>query len=267
MLRPLFALACLASAAAAQPQSEAPAAPEPIEAMVLGVYHFAGGSDLNNLELDDHLSPTRQAEIKAVLDRLEAFAPTKIMVELEPEHANAFNARYTAWRDGEAELTANERDQLGMRLAARLGHDRLYAIDHQTGMDFDAMMDAAQTAGQSGLLANFQAANAEIQAYIAALEDQTVLQRLRMMNDPANADLHAIYLTLAQMGTVDNPVGAREMTKWWGRNLVTFARAAQHSAPGDRVLVIYGGGHKYLLDQFFSESREFVLVDAMTVLD
>lgn len=251
----------LAAAAAAHLAGQPAPQSAPVEVMVLGSYHFAGGADLNNLEVDNHLSPQRQAEIQEVLDHIARFQPDKIMVELTPEHEDAFNARYDRWRNGEGELVANERDQLGMRLAARLGHDRIYAVDHQSGMDFNAMIGAAQAAGQTRLLGEFQAGNGQIQAFMRELEAGSVLDRLRIMNQPENGELHSLYLTLAQMGTPDEPVGAEQMVQWWGRNLITFARIAQHSEPGDRVLVIYGSGHKFLLDQYFDQAIGFEVVD------
>jgi hypothetical protein len=73
-------------------------------------------------------------------------------------------------------------------------------------------------------------------------------------------------MTLAQMGTRDNRVGARDMAAWWGRNMHIYAQIAQLSEPGDRILVIYGSGHKFLLEQYFSQSREFQLVDPLDYL-
>jgi len=132
-----------------------------IEVMVLGSYHFTGGGqDLHNANVDDHLAPQRQAEIQTVVDTLAAFAPDKIMVELTPEYEADFNARYEAYRTGTDALGVNERDQLGMRLAAQLDHDRLYAIDHASDMDFEAMIGAAQAGEQTRLMGEFGNFNA-----------------------------------------------------------------------------------------------------------
>ncbi len=268
----LAALAALTLAAAcvtapADAQTPAPAEDARAQVMVLGVYHFrAGGSDYIENRVDDHLSSRRQAEIADVLDRLERFQPTKIIVELEPEHEAAFNARYRRYLAGEAELGVNERDQLGMALARRLGHESLYAADFSTGMDFDAMMGAARAAGQDHLLGRFEPAIAAVEAEQAEAASITVRERLARMNTPEAQAPHDIYMTLAQMGTRENPVGAREMTNWWGRNMTIFAQIAQVSEPGDRILVIYGQGHKFLLDQFFAQAREFELVDPVPYL-
>ncbi|MGJ3233164.1 MAG: DUF5694 domain-containing protein [Oceanicaulis sp.] len=254
-----LALLCIAPAALAQ---------EPIEVMVLGTYHFdGGGADLHNADVEDPRSPEGQRQIAELLDRLEPFAPTKIMVELTPEHEDRFNAAYRAFLAGEHELSVNERQQVGMALAARLGHDRLYAVDFQNGMDFEAMLGAAQANEQGRVLAQFDAFNTDIAAFMREIEAMGVMERLRVMNGPAASDMHDGYFILAQMGAPHDPVGAREMGAWWERNLIIFSNIAFHAEPGDRVLVIYGSGHKPLLDQFFAGAPGFTLIDSLAYLE
>lgn len=240
------------------------------EVMILGTYHFTGGgADLVNAEVDDYLAEDRQAEIAELVERLAAFAPTRIAVELLPEHEAQFNERYQAYTEGQYELTVNERQQIGMRLARRLGHDRLYAVDAQSDMDFDAMFGAAGAAGQTDLMDQVQSAIAAIQAWAAedANPDRTVSERLASHNDAATiAELNSSYLLLAQMGGRDNPVGAEQMELWWGRNLRIFSNIADIAGPEDRVLVIYGSGHKYLLDQFVQDAPNLIWVDPMAYL-
>lgn len=269
MLKPALVFACLLLTASPALAQERPGTMNPAqtEVMVLGTFHFTGGGrDYVNQEVDDFLSASRQAEIDAVLDRLEAFAPDRIIVEIEPGHQAWINDRYHAWQAGEAELQVNERDQLGLKLAARLGHPMVYGVDYQNGMDFDAMMGAAQAAGQEALIGEFQAAIGEVQALMGELSDLPIREQLLTHNDPDFQSQHNLYLTLARMGTVENPVGAYNMADWWGRNMIIFARIAQISQPGERVLVIYGSGHKYLLDQYFDQAKGFSVADPLTYL-
>jgi len=264
-----FAFAALAltlSPATAIAQQDEP----PAQVMVLGTFHFTGGGqDYINPEVDDYLAPARQAEIEAVVERLAEFNPTRIVVELDPEAEDRFNALYDAYRRGEHTLTVDERQQIGMRLAARLGHERLYAADYSSGMDFDAMMAAGQANGQDRLMARMEELRAAIEAEDARLNrpEISVTERLIAANAPDFLELHNIYLTLAQLGSVENPAGAREMTNWWGRNLQIFAQISWIAEPGERVLVIYGSGHKFLFDQFIQDAVEMEWVDALDYLE
>lgn len=44
-------------------------------------YHFVSKANLVNMPIDDPMSPARQAQIKALVDRLSAFHPTKVVLE------------------------------------------------------------------------------------------------------------------------------------------------------------------------------------------
>lgn len=260
------ALALTFAPAAAIAQEEE----QPARVMVLGTFHFTGGGqDYVNSEVDDYLAPARQAEIEAVVEQLAEFNPTRIVVELDPEAEDRFNAQYDAYRRGEHTLTVNERQQIGMRLAARLGHDRLYAADYSSGMDFDAMMAAGQANGQGHLMARMEELRATIEAMDARLNrpDVSVTERLIATNEPEFLQMHNIYLTLAQLGGPGNPVGATEMTQWWGRNLHIFAQISWVAEPGERVLVIYGSGHKFLFDQFIQDAVEMEWVNPLDYLE
>ncbi|MDG2043732.1 MAG: DUF5694 domain-containing protein [Maricaulis sp.] len=239
------------------------------EILVLGSFHFTGGgADYINGEAINIMDEQRQAEIDSVLTRLEAFAPNKILVELGPEYEDSFNARYREFAAGERELGVNERQQIGWALAARLGHDQLYAIDYSGGMDFDAMLAAAQEAGRPDIVEDFNQFVAPIQAYMAEADDpsHSILERFQTLNGPQEVEFHHLYLLLAQMGHADNRAGADNMTQWWGRNLHIFANISAEALPGDRVLVIYGSGHKYLLDQYVDHAPNLTWVDPMDYL-
>ena len=80
-------------------------------------------------------------------------------------------------------------------------------------------------------------------------------------------DCKAYYLSVAQMGTVENPLGALQIADWWKRNLVIFARAAHYSEPSDTVLIVFGAGHKHQLERHFREAHGFELVDPLPYLD
>lgn len=248
-----------------------PSESEPAEVMVLGTFHFnGGGQDYINPEVDNYLSDERQAEIELLVEQLAEFQPNKIAVELSLEHEDRFNELYEQFRQGEHTLTVNERQQIGMRLAAILGHDWIYAVDYNgSGMDFETMFASANEEGQLQILGRLDTLQQDITSLEASLNSPnvSVMERLRHHNMFEFQQRHDVYMSFAQIGSREDPVGAVEMTHWWGRNLIIFGNIAKISEPGDRILVIYGSGHKYLLDEFFDHAAEFVLVDSLEYLE
>jgi hypothetical protein len=88
------------------------------------------------------------------------------------------------------------------------------------------------------------------------------------MNRPqAILDNHRMYFDIATLGDSESQPGAAWVGTWYARNLRIFANLTRLTAsPQDRILVIYGAGHAYLLRQFAIESNAFRLVDVDQVL-
>jgi Family of unknown function (DUF5694) len=112
------------------------------QVMVLGVYHFNNpNADVVKSNFSDHLSEKKQREIAELLELLARFKPTKIVVEAPPEQVAVQN-NYLAYLKGEYQLTANESEQIGFRLAKRFRHAQVYLADHRLGFDFDSIFKA-----------------------------------------------------------------------------------------------------------------------------
>lgn len=257
----LLALCALALAAApAAAQTPAPRA----QVMVLGVYHMEDpGLDYANRTVDDVLTPRRQEEIEAVARALAEFRPTRIAIEAEPSRDSAFNARYRAYLAGSYALTRDERDQLGLRMARMLGHERVYPVDYKLDMDVGGTIQFAAQNGQGELVQRMttviQAMMAEQNARMATSSVGAVLADA----NSARADsMHGWYMVMATVGRDTAYRGAHEVSNWYRRNLYIFANIARVAQPGERVLVIMGSGHGTLLRQFVDESPELDLVSA-----
>ena len=258
-LLPLAGAACAALLAAAPAPAQQRA-----QVMVLGTYHMDNpGLDYANLQADDVLTERRQAEIAQVARALAAWAPTRIAVEAAPEHDSLVNARYAAYRAGTRALTRSETEQIGFRLAAMLGHDRVHPIDWKKDMDIDAVFRFAMENGQGALV---QELGGRIQAMIADMQARmatTPVGRILWEANSARADsMHGGYLALATIGAGDRYPGAEQVAAWYERNLHMYANIARVAAPGERVLVIVGSGHGTLLRQFVDEAPHLDRVDA-----
>jgi len=252
---------------AAQVPDFSPAGPRP-KVVVVGTFHMANPNlDYVKSSADDMLSPTRQAEIRVVVDRLKSFARTKIAVEA-PHGSDAVNQRYRSYLAGSYALTADEIDQIAFRIAKELGLSRLEPIDFKKEMEIGAAIGYAAEHGQSGLAERLEAAFAAIGQLMASLSPRSVLEQLRFHNDErVMAALDRGYLVLAEAGSGDHPVGADVVAGWYERNLKIAMNVVRLATrPSDRVLVLIGSGHGKLLRQFLRESPDVELTSAADYL-
>lgn len=259
----LFFLATMVALALAPARAADEAAP--VEVAVLGVYHFSGGgSDAVTTDQDDHRSPRRQAEIAQVIDLLARFAPTKILVEVPVERQADLDAEFRAYAAGGGGGDPSEIQQLAMRLASRLGHRGIHAVDYRNMVDFDLGLASATPAQQAGFGRRMESVQALAQSIEAP--GSSVLERLQLVNSRSFDAVHGLYLLLAQMNGDSGYRGADQAALWWTRNLRIFANMARIAEPGDRVLVIYGAGHKLLLERFVTDTPGWTLVSTDEIL-
>lgn len=249
-------------------QAQAPAPAEPAQLMVLGVYHFANpGLDVVKVDIADVLSPGRQAEIQSVVESLARFRPTRIAVEASPASMPRLDSLYEAYRSGRHELSRDETQQLGFRLAAMHEHPRVYPVDYRTDFPFGALIEYAEDHDPE-----FLAFVEEERERMTAEENRqqkenTVAEILRQDNDPEGlADSHAIYLRFARVGAGDTYVGAELLTKWYERNIYIFNNIQRLAQPGERILLIIGGGHAPILRELADSDPELALVDPLAYL-
>jgi hypothetical protein len=245
----LTLLLCAATTAAATP-AIVPEGP-PIDVVVLGTFHFDNpGRDIANIQVDDVLAPKRQAEIAQILDGLARFAPTKVMVESQRRlPGTSFHERYPLYREGKLEPSRNEVVQIGFALAKRLNHANVYAVDVDGDFPFDAVMAFVKKSGREGRLsAQIDAIQDWTTNVTRELKTKTLGHVLRQHNEPAAiANDNAFYLELLRYGANDEQPGANLVAAWYQRNLNICARTVQVAEPGDRILVVYGSGHSFLL--------------------
>jgi len=177
----MTAMGALAPAQGASSKEEAKRA----EVLVLGVYHMANpGHDIFNMQADDVLAPKRQQEIAELAAVLEKFKPTKIAVEHDSQ--GKLNERYAKYLAGQYLLTANEIDQIGIRLAKDLGHAAIYAVDADGDFPFQRVINYAKATGQSAKLEAMMGDIGEmVKAQGEYLKNHTVLQTLLYMNSDA----------------------------------------------------------------------------------
>ena len=248
MKRLLCLLALTLPAAAQQPRPEI---------LVLGTFHMNNpGHDVFNMQVDDVLAPKRQAEIAQVIETLKRFNPTKIALEADV-YSDRRPKEYADYLAGKHELTRNEIEQLGFRLAKELGHKTVYPVDVDGDFPWQRFVNYAKGSGRAKEL---DALTGEIGAMVKAqnayLGSHTILETLLYMNaDQKVAEDVGFYYREAQLGEAGDWPGADLVADWFRRNVRIYSNVMQLVAsPNERVLVIYGAGHLGWLQHDFASN-------------
>lgn len=225
------------------------------EVLVLGVWHMANLTE----ETEDILSARRQAEIAEVMELLKRFEPTKIALENAFYRSDELSNVYADYLEGEHELTRNERQQLGFRLAAELGHRTVYSIDADGDFPLPRLQDYVKARGHQE---EYDAVRREfgewLEAWDAYLTSHTVLEAMLYMNsDEYAAELMAHDYELAHFGEPWNWAGPHLLSEWFHRNARIYSNIVHLiDSPDERVLVIIGAGHlAWLRHNFTSDPK------------
>lgn len=239
--------------------------------LVLGTGHLNNpGRDLFNIKVDDVLAEARQKEIAAVVDQLALFQPTHIAVEWPSKDQTRLDARYRDYREARYQLGRGEVDQIGLRLAAKLGLKRVYAVnwlEEPPGKDEDYdWLSYGKSHGQQALVAAMTDPKRAVG--VIELGSKSIGTWFLELNRPkALLANHRNYFDWARIGDEERQPGANWVGAWYARNLRIFNNILRMSDRSqDRILVVYGQGHAYLLRQFATESGAFRLIDVDSVL-
>ncbi len=236
---------------------------------LLGTFHFAGSTDVMSLNPDDLDSPKRQKEIVALVQALSDYKPTKVILEY-PYDAKGIDSTYQLHLSGSHTLTKNERQQIGFRLAAKMGHTNVYPADYRLDLPFDSLMIFLNKTNQTKLFENLMS-DMKVQVmdvWQNAYNKLTLKEFFVFLNsnkyDALNRNVYLEYIN--KMGTKDNYEGSKVVAKWWERNFKIMYHIDSIMEPGDRVLVLFGQGHTAILKDFYKNRSDIIYADILQYL-
>jgi hypothetical protein len=171
---------------------------------------------------------------------------------------------WTEWRAGRAPLTANEIQQVGFRLAARVGLDGVRPVDYPMWMNGWTPSELGDPPPPDTARRAVTPADPETER----LRNSTLLEYYRYLNTPAKvATDHAVYLQMLLPGEGRGLYEKTDLvTNWYKRNLRIFTNVNRVARPGDRVLLLIGSGHRHLLDDLIRSAPYLCWVDPLEFL-
>lgn len=230
---------------------------------ILGTDHLdnPNNGDMFMPQNEDMRNKKRQNEIRHVVDCLKKFSPTKIALEVLTKSQSKLNEDYQSFLNGNFKLTSNERHQFGFQLAKGMNHKELFAVDWNDNIDGVPDLGVCAEQNTSGIFEDVMEKGKQLTLkYEDYLKNHTISEYLLLLNDKENAKSnHEVYMKLALMGTQSNPVGSKWVAQYWYyRNMIIYKNLVNLITSGDdRIFVLYGAGHLYLLKQFLIESNIF----------
>lgn len=245
-----------------------------IKVMVLGAYHFSNpGADVYNVDVDSVLTPARQDELAGMSACLLTFKPTKIAVERDGEGDSLIDVSYGDFTPGALRTDSNEITQIGYRLAYEAGHDTVYAIDEQPEEDdpdyfpFETVTAHIAATGQDAEFAEMsEFFGAKIQAFSDSQSSHTIPQLMIEVNDGFLAQPD-FYFRLMDFDIGETQPGAELNAYYYMRNAKIVSKLSDAAQPGDRIIIVYGAGHKYFLETIIAATPGYAVVDPVPYLE
>lgn len=245
-------------------------ASDPAKALLLGTFHFANpGLDVVKTDVFDVTTPDGQQQVIQLVERLNAFKPTKILLEFNPENHELINERYQQYRAGEFELPSNEIYQIGFRLAAMNDIEQVYSVDDRsTQWQSQALLDYVE--------ANDSETQEEMQSRLARFteerqRDQTslsLLELIRNLNLPESLRRNlGFYLDYNYVDVEGGYAGAMSTSSWVERNIKMHGKLQQHAEDAERLFVLVGAGHAAVMNILIDYDSRIDRIDALTFLE
>lgn len=205
----------------------------------------------------------------AANDRASAYVQWLQLPEAERRTGDSLNAALVEML-GQLAKRNNENYLLGARLAARLGLQRVHAVDNHTGDHIDVPDIKAFVQGIEAAWAAGSAESKQREKQENALSQSTDLLPLyRYVNNPEGLRVSAEANVRASM-RAKSPKGYPQIfvAGWEIRNLrmVANVRETFREHPGARVLSIVGASHKPWFDSWLGQLQGVDIVDAGRVL-
>lgn len=250
------------------------AEPAPVQVMVLGTWHMDNpGQDLHNVAADDVLTARRQDELARAIGALAAFRPTVVAVERVTTAPAYEDARYPSFTAEQLGIDRDERVQVGYRLAHVAGLEKVYGIDEQPTngepdyFPFEKLQASVSARGQEAALGELMAyAGRMVQGFEQRQASRTMAELLLDANDPRSLADPSMYYAMLALDEGEDQPASELLGYWYMRNAKIFAKLRDVVRPGDRVVVVFGAGHKHWLEQLVRNTPGFELVEVASYL-
>ena len=231
--------------------------------MVVGTNHFK----------KDVLTPQKQTDLKRLIAALAQFKPTKVVVEWNPKKFDETNQNYRAYvaKKFSIRQKPNEVYQIGFRLARQMAHDTIWLFDNRPafigsleGFTFDKFLGFADK-HDKGFYDKHLKTITKVWNYNKALMKKLNLyDYFTLINSDKMSQVNAqrMHAFETRVGIRNTWMGPDWLGRWYQRNVRMMSNVLKIARKGDRILIIVGDNHKWVLDELFKNAPDFEVVSS-----
>ncbi|WP_214728251.1 DUF5694 domain-containing protein [Exiguobacterium sp. s168] len=227
--------------------------------LLMGMFHLdrPANGDLIRPVIFDVASERRQQEIQEVVARLNVFRPTGVALETSPERMSDLQHTYENYQS-ESDLTDNERQQIGFRLAQMVGLADLHGVDWNETVPGVPDLGIVRSHHPEAFETIFAAEMKRIEQLEHAMEQLSFSEWLDQLHTEE---------TIAASARIYDQIERLESGRiwiegyWHVRNQKIANHLLQLAQANERIVCLYGAAHLPLLRQYLNDSKQ---VDVMT---
>lgn len=227
------------------------------EIMLMGTFHYPDHFEI--------FSDETQKEIQKICDRIAAWKPDKIAVELPTREQAAIDQYYrefnpavkenqklgTMKRYGKVveDTYCNEAFQIGFRTAKQLGLQRVYGIDEDMEIP-DEIADPVVS----------QIANElkELQAFLQS-HTETLTEQLLLHNSQEFIRRNTLLYIKVNKVNFGNYEGSMFNAIWCERNLKIFSNLQRICQDDQKIFLLIGSEHQKILSELIESDADLML--------
>ncbi|MDZ7900123.1 MAG: DUF5694 domain-containing protein [Arcicella sp.] len=266
--------------------------PKKIKVILLGTFHFNQSLDSTSKLHSNLFTEKRQKEVNEIVNKLANQKPDKIFLEFTEKNQAFYDSIYFDYQRGNEPIRlrtkANEIFQLGMKVAKKLGHIKVFGMNYQPEELTDTTYKPKNVVDKEIqdlyiALGNFNDStrtNAKfydlpypykLSKQDSLLQKSSLSEFLLFLNSEKKLQKaeYEEWNYFLSMGT-GNDMSSTEYvgTFWYGTNLRNFNNVMrQVDYKKDKCyLIIYGSNHIPFLKYLFNQNPYFEIIDIDKVL-
>ncbi|MFJ8064046.1 DUF5694 domain-containing protein [Psychrobacillus sp. NPDC096426] len=221
--------------------------------LIVGMFHMGANTDMIQTDIGNVIV----SEVEQVIQKLKAFKPNRVAVEVLKEKDAELNEAYQQYINNSLELGKSEVYQIGFRLSAEMGNEKIYPIDWMGDIGQRSIGEVLEWAKTNQPQQYRLITEEYIPKLIAQSSGLTILEKLVNINQQERLQFdHELYMQVARIGEGTDYIGIDWMRWWYQRNLIIYSNLSRlvHDS-NDRILLLIGAAHVHLVSQFLEESR------------